>query len=409
MLWSSPRTAIRRALESVLAPQLLIVELDNARRVDTAFIGRLKAAKFETVPVVVISNLLDPETVGALVRLRVDDFLSSDCTIGEFHKACQHALKQHARETPGRATSCYSFFPVSGGCGNTTLAIQSAFLIGRRNGMSNVCLVDLNLQDGAVADYLDLAPSFRIDEVASSPARLDRQLLDVMLSRHSSGLSVLAAPRCPARHINVSAETVALVLGLLSQSFSTIVVDLPKTWHAWTENVVWGSNRVFIVSSFTVPALRQARAVSEAIAGVAGADAAVSVIVNRYHESLFGGGLQKKDAERALGDSLAGFIPDLGNVVLEAINRGLPLSAIYTRDVQDERRRSARLARRCPQTASRTPSQPYRRPPAMELEKASRPVKGLGAGEGRAGPAGKGDTEDPRAASWGGVRKGLDV
>ena len=50
-------------------------------------------------------------------------------------------------------------------------------------------------------------------------------------------------------------------------------------------------------------------------------------------------------------------------------------AAIYTliETCKHERRRSPSLARRCPQTPSRPPSQPHRRPPAMELEKTSRP------------------------------------
>ena len=313
----------------IVMPELLIMDLENASAVDTEALERIKKTAFANTPIVVISHYLDQDTVRSLVRVRVEDWLPSDCMPLEIYKSCERALRKPSAEAAAQDAICYSFFPVSGGCGNTTLAIQSAFLLGKKTGdMSGVCLVDLNFQDGTTADYLDLTPSFRIEELALAPGRLDSQLLDVMLTRHSSGLSILSTPRTPARHLNVSEGIVASVLGLLSNSFDHIVIDLPKTWYPWTDNVIWGSNKIFVVSTFSVPALRQARLVADAIKEKSSTTADVSVIVNKYHEPLFGSGLTKKDAERVLSSRLAGVVPDLGGVVLEAINRGLPLSEV---------------------------------------------------------------------------------
>ena len=188
--------------------------------------------------------------------------------------------------------------------------------------------MDLNFQDGAVADYLDLTPAFKIQDLSSAPGRLDRQLLEVMIARHSSGLAVLAAPRFPARHFEVSEGIVASVLGLLSTSFDYVVIDLPRTWQPWTDNVIWGSDRVFIVTPFMVPSLRQTRFLADAIIAKAPTTTRVSVIVNKYREAIFSSGLQRKDAEQLLGPRLGGFIPDAGGIVTEAINRGLPVSEV---------------------------------------------------------------------------------
>ncbi len=147
-------------------------------------------------------------------------------------------------------------------------------------------------------------------------------MLDVMLTRHRSGIAVLAAPRVPGRFVDVDGDLIASVLGLLSKSFAHLVIDLPKNWYPWTDNVIWGSDRIFVVSSFTIPALRQARLVADAIAAKTSPEAQVSVLVNKFHEPLMGPGLSRKDAETMLTARLGGFIPDLGGVVNDAINRG---------------------------------------------------------------------------------------
>ncbi len=260
------------------------------------------------------------------MRVKVDDWLLSDCLPGELQRSCEKALSARPAGEKDRHAQCTALAPANGGCGNTTLAIQTAFLLGsRRKQLESVCLVDLNFQDGAVADYLDIVPAFQLSELSKASKRLDHQMLDVMLTRHRSGLAVLAAPRVPGRFVDVGGELIASVLGILSESFAHLVIDLPRNWYPWTDNVIWGSDRVYVVSSFTIPALRQAHFIADAIAAKASPEAQVSVIVNKFHEPLMGPGLTRKDAESMLATRLGGFVPDLGGVVNDAINRGIAL------------------------------------------------------------------------------------
>ena len=205
-----------------------------------------------------------------LVQIKVDDWLPKDSPFNDIYRSCERLNRTPQVEKRSKDAVCYSFLPAAGGAGNTTLAIQTAFMLGRAQQMENTCLVDLNFQDGAIADYLDIAPSFRIEELANAPGRLDRQLLEVMLTRHSSGLSVLATPRVPAKTFEISEGLIGAVLGLLSRSFDNVVIDLPKNWHPWMDNVIWGSNQVYVVTHFNVPALRHARYVVDAIAAKSG-------------------------------------------------------------------------------------------------------------------------------------------
>lgn len=310
-------------------PGVLLVDLKTAASGDLAALERIKRGKFAATPIVAISSYLDQEIVRRLVQIKVDDWLPKDSPFIDVYKSCERVYRTPVVEMRAREANCYSFFPAAGGSGNTTLAIQTAFLLGREGrAMNSTCLVDLNFQDGAVADYLDIAPAFRIEELANAPGRLDNQLLEVMLTRHSSGLAVLAAPRLPAKYFEISEGLIGTVLGLLSRSFENIVIDLPKNWYPWMDNVIWGSNQVYIVTNFTVPALRHARYVLDAIGAKVVNEAKLSVIVNKHRERFFSSGLKKSDAEQLLRDWLAGFIPENADLVSEAINRGLPISEI---------------------------------------------------------------------------------
>ncbi len=310
-------------------PDVAVIDIGKGDVPEINALERLKKSRFLKVPIIAISGHIDPMIARGLMRIKVDDWLPADCELGEIQRACEKALHASPAEASSSHAQCTAFYPASGGCGNTTLAIQTAFLTGSRGKRPGaVCLVDLNFQDGTVADYLDLSPAFQLSELVKVSGRLDHQMLDVMLTRHRSGLAVLAAPRVLGRFVDVSGELIASVLGLLSESFEHLIIDLPKNWHPWTDNVVWGSDRIFVVTGFTIPALRQARFMTDAIAAKASPEAQVSVIVNRFHEPLMGPGLTRKDAEGILAARLGGLIPNVSGIVDDAINRGMPLSEL---------------------------------------------------------------------------------
>ena len=55
-----------------------------------------------------------------------------------------------------------------------------------------VCLVDLDLHLGDVLSFLDVAGNYSITDVLANMSRLDRELLATSVTKHRSGVSVLA-------------------------------------------------------------------------------------------------------------------------------------------------------------------------------------------------------------------------
>jgi pilus assembly protein CpaE len=259
----------------------------------------------------------------------VADWLPADAENAEIIEACARALNTRR---PGEADSkaqCLAFVPAAGGVGTTTLAIQTAYLLANQvRDFSRTCLVDLNLQSGCLADYLDVEPLFDVDTIRGEPGRLDGRLLEMMLARHGTGLAVLASQRAPAERSRADGKLVTTVLGAISDTFHHMVLDLPLAWQDWTSDVLAGSDQIYVVTEFTVPAMRRARELSEAIVARFGGERNAAVIVNKFRQRLFGGGLRKTDATELLGNRLAGFVSEDGELVTEAINRGELISSI---------------------------------------------------------------------------------
>jgi pilus assembly protein CpaE len=305
-----------------------IVDVDPASEADLTALNALTQRLGGTPPVIVAIPSFDVSVARQLLQMRVADFVVKPVAPLDLVRACARAA-QAAKSGGTTDAQIYTFLPAAGGVGLTTLAIGTAMLLLKGNGQqSKTCLVDLDFQHGSCCDYLDLEPRLDLDEIEPRPDRLDRQLLEVMISEHLSGLKVIAAPSRPAEMRSFDFEVVTRLLDLVAAHFDNVVIDVPRTWFNWTDSVLIGSNRLFLVTEMTVPGLKHARTLVNVIRERLPDGPPLEVIVNRFEQRLFGPGLRRADIEQALGDSLAATIPNNFRLVSEAIDRGVPLDEV---------------------------------------------------------------------------------
>jgi pilus assembly protein CpaE len=306
-----------------------VIDLDTAPTEDMQALERLMTREGDRLPVVAVTRAVDANLARTLLQMRVADFLVKPVSPVELVRTCARVANGSATGASTEA-QIYTVLPAVGGAGVTTLAIQSAMILlnsGQR-GKSSTCLVDLDFQHGACADYLDIEPRLNIGEIEPRPERLDRQLLEVMLSHHPSGLAVVAAPHHLAEMRSFDPDVVTRLLDLVSSNFDYVVFDMPRTWFSWTDSVLLGSNNLFVVCEATVPGLRHAKRLVEAIDERLGEGPMPRVIVNRFEQRLFSAGLRKTDIEQVLGESFAVCIPNQYALVREAIDRGVPIDEV---------------------------------------------------------------------------------
>ncbi|KAG1702959.1 hypothetical protein GQR58_004439 [Nymphon striatum] len=277
----------------------MIVDIDATKVEDFENLQKIKRLADNNMPIIVISSNFSPAAARILIQLKVQP-------------------------------QFMSFMPASGGVGTTAMAIETAAILnahGQKVGRTT-CIVDLNFQHGACAEYLDIEPRFDISEIENSPERLDRQLLDVMLSRHNSGLSVICAPNQPTEMRSFKGALVVKLLDLVSAYFDNVVIDLPRTWFPWTETVITGSDKLFVVADMTVPSIRHSHRLVKAVEERIGKQATPKIIVNRMDFRKNASGLNANDVENALGEYFAGGVPNNYMLVRDAVDRGVTLSSV---------------------------------------------------------------------------------
>jgi len=309
---------------------VIVIDLDTRLGEDMAALTRLMARTNGWPPVVVVTPTFDKDTARQMLQMRVADFLVKPVQPVELVRTCARVVQTPVASEQTEA-EIFTYLSAVGGAGVTTLAIQTALLLLHNNGSKTrpaTCLVDLDFQHGACADYLDLEPRLDLKEIEPRPERLDRQLLEVMTAYHSSGLAVIAAPNRPAEMRSFDPDMVTRLLDLVSSHFNYVVIDMPRTWFSWTDSVLLGSNRLYIVSELTVPGLKHAKQLVSAIGERLGEAQRPQVIINRFEQRMFGAGLRKSDVEQALGKDFVAAVPNNYALVREAIDRGVPLEEV---------------------------------------------------------------------------------
>ena len=308
---------------------VIVADIDAGSETELRALERLMTGVGNWPPVIAVAQRFDGDVARRLMQMRIADFLIKPVSAVELVRTCARVAKA-TTASDAKEAEIFTFLPAVGGAGVTTLALQTAMLLlnsGAR-GKTATCLVDLDFQHGTCADYLDIEPRLNLSEIEPRPERLDRQLLEVMLSQHASGLAVVAAPNRPAEMRSFDPDVVTRLLDLVSSHFDYVVFDMPRTWFSWTDSVLLGSNKLYIVSETTVPGLRQAKQLVAAIRERLGEGPNPQVIINRYVQKLLSSGLRRSDIEQAIGEAFAACVPNDYGLVREAIDRGVPLEEV---------------------------------------------------------------------------------
>ncbi len=141
-----------------------------------------------------------------------------------------------------------------GGVGATTLAVNLADALckgsRRRFGRSagpqrKVVLVDLDLQFGAVAGFLDLAPNDAFYRLARDRFDPDSVFLDQSVVSLPGGMDVMAAPDGFLPLTAISPDQIRALIQRLRQKYDFVVIDLPHVMVEWLTPVIEAASRIW--------------------------------------------------------------------------------------------------------------------------------------------------------------------
>lgn len=309
---------------------LLVLEVDPG---DPGSLRRLSSVREMRPELPVVAALADASValVRTLVRQGVSDVVALPFNAEELLQVCYTAAADSVVVEPVRLAPLISVVRAVGGSGATTIATHLGSSLATHSPSGRgACLIDLDVQFGSVAGYLNLSPKRSIADLLDAGNRLDADVLHSVAIEHHPGLAVIASPEDILPLEQIDTDQVLRIIELARREYDFVLVDLPSNWTNWNLSVVLASSSVLMVVEATISCLRQAKRRLQLFSTL-GLDASrVGIVLNRVEKRLFRS-IGTTDVERALGCDVQGTIHLDANAVASAQDQGLLVSQVMRR------------------------------------------------------------------------------
>lgn len=254
------------------------------------------------------------------------DYLEEPVNEAELRAAMDRFRQELRQRTEHHDGSLMAVVSAKGGAGASFLAVNLAHLLATKSGLSTT-LVDLDLQFGSLAQYLDLHPQSGLMRAIEMADNLDAVAADACMAKHDSALALLAPMEDEiVLSREISPDRFARLLGLLKSSYDRVIVDLPRQIDELSAMVYEQADRVLLVMQQELACLRDAVRLRRLLTRELGVPSdRIMTVVNRYEKSL---PVELTDICQSLGitrDELM-LIPNHYRNVAESINVGVPMA-----------------------------------------------------------------------------------
>jgi pilus assembly protein CpaE len=304
-------------------PKVVIMEVGkdvdlSLERMDTIL------KRFPQVSIFATSEDKSSDTILRVMRAGADEYILRPISEADLDSALQkHGRLWITKPVPEEEVgSVITVFSPKGGVGVTTVAINLATQIHATTKKSTL-LVDLDLDSGDASTFFNLKPSYTISDVTANMSRLDRSFLKGVVTRHESGVHVLAEPQRVEDATSILSEDIRKIMRLLKTMFEYIVVDTESATDNRTMSALEMSDYILITFVMSLPGIKNMQRYLRFLEGKGFAKDKIKLVVSRY---LKKGDIRLDDAEKALNHSIFWSIPNDYDAAMSCLNKGLPLS-----------------------------------------------------------------------------------
>jgi pilus assembly protein CpaE len=264
-----------------------------------------------------IGQLNQPQVIVNAMRAGAREFIERPTNTTDLLEAfVRLTTAQHRSRSEGLRGKVFSVVNAKGGNGATTVAVNLALAL---QSYGQTALVDL-APLGHAALHMNLKPAFTVADATRNLHRMDGQLLESFMTRHSGGLQLLAGTNIPTAVDPSTAEFVRL-FDMLVSHYRYVVVDSSSRFDAATRLIASLSESVLLVACSDVASLWSAARVQQYL-GETGSRERVRLVLNRFRKVP---GFSEADAEAAVGAKVLWRVPNQYFAISSAIDRGTPV------------------------------------------------------------------------------------
>jgi len=331
------------------ALEFIAVAVDDEDEPNLAQISAVvTTARDKGIRVILIADQMSPAGLHQLLRLGAEDFVPYPLPEGALHDAIER-LRRPA-PPPATATAVVPetaqphptfaakgdrdgvILPVhglAGGVGATSFAVNLAWELATssKTNPPRVCIIDLDLQFGSVATYLDLPRRDQVFEILSDTPSIDSDTFVQSMLTFNDKLHVFTSPADMLPLDFITSDDVGRILAMARANFDFVIVDMPKAIVQWTETVLNAAHVYFALIELDMRSAQNALRLVRALKAENLPHEKLRFALNRApgFTDLSGKSRVKRLAE-SLSIEIEVLLPDGGKPVTQSNDHGLPLA-----------------------------------------------------------------------------------
>ena len=297
-------------------------------------------AKERNIKVILIAADVTPASLHSLLRNGADEFVPYPLPEGELAQAIERIrapeipvvtqqaapILQSGSQKNGAVLAVHG---LAGGTGATTLAVNLAWELATVAGDTSpsVCLLDFDLQFGAVSTFLDLPRRDVVYEMLSDTESMDEESFAQSLLTYQCKMEVLTAPADMLPLDLISPEDIGRVIAMARSHFDYVVIDMPSTLVQWSETVLQEAHVYFATLELDMRSAQNTLRFKRALQSEELPVEKLRYAVNRAQKFTdLSGKTRIKRMSENLDISIELQLPDGGKPVSQGGDHGLPLA-----------------------------------------------------------------------------------
>lgn len=305
-----------------VTPDVVLVDIRHDATAGMATIERVRGG-FANAAVFAVASVTEPELILQAMRSGANEFFTWPPPQETFYGAIRRtSARRDAAQGSRPSSTTLAFFGAKGGAGTTTLAVNCAVELARLSKRATV-VVDLKRGLGEVALFLGIRPRFTLLDAIDNLHRLDRAFLRELVTKHKSGVDLIAGSESFDRPGAGDAGALEELFPVLARNYEYIVVDAGSDLNLCSQAGLYAAETLFLVANPDVACVRNAQRLIERVRQLGACGERVRLLLNRAAEPF---PIPPKQIETAVGHPIYHTFPSDYATVSTALNSGVPLA-----------------------------------------------------------------------------------
>ena len=304
---------------------IIVFDVDSKSVLENTVIVNELKRKYKQLDFIATSYEINSELVSKVLKQNVSDFLIKPI-VANILGASIKKITGEKENKPQKKAKTICFFSNKGGCGKTSIAVNTAYEIASQTN-EKVCLLDLSFNFGDIATYLDIKPQ---QTIASTARKLEHSEIDLAYTLcekyRETNLYVLSFQNDTRLNIKFNnSDIISRMINSLKNIFDYIVIDTQSTIDETSASIFNTSDLIVLIGMLNMASVRNIQKCLELFENMEIDSSRIKLVLNRYIDNSE---VTQEDIKEATGFEIFYKIPNNYLTLIDAINLGHTVSEI---------------------------------------------------------------------------------